>query len=462
MFFYPFSYRQSKLDEFADSLEKHGYTFYQLSEEANEANYYGENRCVPYETLKQYFYPFIEDKLLAHTVEPVHFNRFSKVFQLAGHLQTSIEKIPFQLISADVLLCPFGIGFLVIRTELQETSSLSSALQFAHLFRILEGKSPRIDSKLLTLQSQSYETLLQLIHNQLAPMLEDYYVDYAYLGENASKMPFFEDERMFVSSYIELEDGAVITDEMLYRCGQLNGYDSAGNPYISSTNPIYIEAFVARHSYRRWAPNYYIVISLHTTCHVTNEQSETNLCSYYGTQYYNVILHYFYKMMLLKLSFEHSELKWEKDKDIVEELIEDITKFASRYYFIEVSVRSEGKELSRLFRAILRIDDQYREIKETLDELYRVQEDQVNDRQNDLLFLLTIFSMISGIYGMNLVIDMLADPFDWSALTSFTVFEWIALALTIIGLVLALTLACNKFYSYVRSYFDKKKRKQKR
>lgn len=463
MFFYPFSYRQYDIDDFIKKIKDNGYSLYKIDEEQNEEKYYGDVAHVSHKTLKQYFYPFIEDKLLVNTISERHFNRFSKVLALDGIVQTEIEAIPFRLLSADLFLCPFGIGFFIMRTTIKESVPFSSALQFAHQLRIL-GKTNLPDSNetILVINGQRYETVRDAIEQHLAPMLPDYYVDYSYLGEAASKLPFFEDERMFVSAYVELQKGTAISEHMLYRAAQLNGYDDQGNDYISSTNDDYIKNYVNERSYTRWAPNYYLMISMHTSFHLTNEHSEKNICTYFGTQYYHIVLHYFYKMMLLKLSFEHSELKWDKDKDIVEELIEEITKFASRYYFSEVSVRSEGKELSQLARDVLRIDDQYVEIKATLDELYRVQEDRVNDRQNELLFLLTIFSMISGIYGMNLVIESLADPFDWSALGEYTLFEWIAFILLIIGISLASVLVINKIYVFIKSFINKKKRNQHR
>ena len=166
--------------------------------------------------------------------------------------------------------------------------------------------------------------------------------------------------------------------------------------------------------------------------------------------------------MLLKLIFEHSELKFSKDKDIVEELIEQITKFASRYYFTEVSVRTEGKEISQYFRKVFRIDGLYHETKETLDELYRIQEDRSADRLNKLIFILTIFSMISGIYGMNLVIEMLGEPIQLSDIVDFTLFEWIALILAMLGLFTMAALIINQLFNFTTSIYGKIQRKRQR
>lgn len=262
-----------------------------------------------------------------------------------------------------------------------------------------------------------------------------------------------------------MEEGAEIDEHLLYRAGQLNGRDKNGDPYISSSNKEYIERFVQEHCYERWAPKFHIITTLQGHIHlssVNDESMKKYLNSFHSVSYYTLLIHYFYKLMLLKLVFEHSELKFSKDKDIVEELIEQITKFASRYYFSEVSARSEGKEISHYFRKAFRIDGLYRETKETLEELYRIQEDRSTDRLNKLIFILTIFSMISGIYGMNLVIEMLAEPFNISEIFSFTFFEWIALILMVFGLLTLALLILNQVYKYSISYYGKVNRRRQR
>ncbi|WP_269897691.1 hypothetical protein [Lysinibacillus sp. JK80] len=161
-----------------------------------------------------------------------------------------------------------------------------------------------------------------------------------------------------------------------------------------------------------------------------------------GTHYYNLFIHYFYKMMLLKLSYEYSEIKWGKDKQVVNELIELITKFSARYYFEEVIVRTEGREIAQLLRKYFRINEHYVETKETLNSLYRTQEDQSDNRSNNLLFILTVFTVVSGIYGMNLVIEGWKDSSDFDSIGSYTLFEWVAFITALSGIGLSLVLVC--------------------
>ena len=92
-----------------------------------------------------------------------------------------------------------------------------------------------------------------------------------------------------------------------------------------------------------------------------------------------------------------------------------------------MSTRSEGKELSCMFRQAFNIDCLYKEVNTTLHELYKSQENHASDKMNMLLFILTIFTVISGIYGMNLVIEDWESPSGLSQISSYTFFEWISL-----------------------------------
>lgn len=460
VFYYPFSYRQFHFKELVDTLKQHHYYHFQLEQENWHEQLYGPDVQVSHTLLQQFYYPFIEERLLSTSVSPVHFNRFCKIIAQSGHMQTKFHKIPFTLHSADINLCPFGIGIIALRIQLHDISDITTALSFAHFFRVL---NPAIDEELgaeLFLDDFQYANTEQLLLEKIAPFLPAFFVDYAE-SKNTSKIPFFEDERMYVSAFLQVDEAQVLDDELLYRAGQINGYDDFGNAYISSTNEAYIKEFVDVHCYRRWLPQFAIMTTLQGHIQLTNlqdEQVDKYLCNFHSISYYTVLIHYFYKMMLLKLEFEHSELKFSKDKDIVEELIEQITKFATRYYFSEVSVRTEGKEIAYFFRKVFRIDAQYRETKETLDELYRIQEDRSTDRLNELIFILTVFSMISGIYGMNLVIEKLGEPFQFSSIFSFTLFEWIALIITIVGLTISVLLVVNQIRNLLSSFIERKRR----
>ncbi|MBD8036030.1 sugar phosphate isomerase [Solibacillus sp. A46] len=462
VFYYPFNYRQYHFEKFEQLLKQHHFYHFKMD---YENDLYGTDVEISHQLLKQFYYPFVEEKLLNDDVSHLHFNRYSKKIQEQGVMVTQFDEIPFTLLSTDINLCPFGIGIAALRIELEEEIDINAAISFGHYFRVLQ---PKIDEEMgatIHYEDFTFENTEELIFKKIAPFLEKFFVDYSAIHKNISKIPFFEDERMYVSAFFQFDEDTKIDEFLLYRAGQLNGRDSNGDPYISSTNEEYIKRFIDEHTYQRWAPRFYTITTLQGHIQLTNVDNESMkkyLGSFHSISYYTLLIHYFYKLMLLKLIFEHSELKFSKDKDIVEELIEQITKFASRYYFTEVSVRTEGKEISNYFRKVFRIDGLYHETKETLEELYRIQEDRSADRLNKLIFILTIFSMISGIYGMNLVIEMLGEPIQLSDIVGFTLFEWIALILAMLGLFTMAALIINQLFNFTTSIYGKLQRKRQR
>ena len=62
---------------------------------------------------------------------------------LTGYLTTNLISIPFKIHSIDVTLCPYELGFLTIRTEVNTAPNmtLSEAIEFAARFRVLETKN---------------------------------------------------------------------------------------------------------------------------------------------------------------------------------------------------------------------------------------------------------------------------------------------------------------------------------
>lgn len=79
-----------------------------------------------------------------------------------------------------------------------------------------------------------------------------------------------------------------------------------------------------------------------------------------------------------------------------------------------------------------------------------------------LLFMLTVYTTISGIYGMNLVIEDWKGFADWSKVPGYSFFEWISLitALSGIGLSLALLIStggkglANRYRKWKRERTD--------
>jgi len=443
-FLFPFAYRRKDREKIAKHLLTNNYTFFKLTKKNLENSYYGKSIQVLNEELDQYFLPFIEHKLFPNEINQDGFLRFSREINDTFTQEINDDSFSFIINSLDITLGPFGVGFITIRTEMENpVVKICDLLDFMNHFRVMEPKIAEEKGAVIKKDDLAFQTSNKLIFDYLCPTIKQYIIHDDKRAGYFGSLPFFEDERMLTSAFIITDGDTPITSDHLYRMGQLDGKDNDGQPFMSSTNPEYIERYVERHVHDRWAPKSYTVTSEHAQITVTSKkinQLDRALSQFMGTHYYNLLLHYFYKIMLLRLSFEYSEIQWEQDEDYVEELIELITLFSSRYYFGEISARTEGKELTHAYREIFHLNHLFEEVKQTLQELYRAQENKASKRHNMLLFMLTVFTVVSGIYGMNLVIEDWKGKTDWSNVPGYSFFEWISLITALTGISLSIIL----------------------
>lgn len=442
LFVLPFGYDRKRKEEIIDTLLDNDFTYFKINQPSDTNSYYRSEITVEGKELEQYFLPYIGQKLFPDSYKKNGFHRFSistmRHFQL--HIRESI--LPFTIHSVDITLAPFSIAFMTIRIELNgRIHELSDVLDFMHHFRTVEPiLKEEKGAKICCPNNGEQLAIHDLLFKELCPFLKSYLTYdndlYGYFGS----LPYFEDERMFVSAYLISQKGALITDSHLYRMGALDGRSSKGKAFMSAHNPDYIRRILNQTLHDRWAPYTYTVITEHAYITVTNcspDEMDRELSQFMGTHYYNFLFHYFYKIMLLRFAFEYSRLNWKRDDEYVKSLIKLITLFSSWYYFQEVSTRSEGKKLSRLFRSSFMIDPLFDDVNYTLHELYKNQEKINSDRMNMLLFALTVFTVISGIYGMNLVIQDWETSAGWNALQHYNVYEWIAFLTAISGIGLS-------------------------
>ncbi|MFJ7972082.1 hypothetical protein [Psychrobacillus sp. NPDC096389] len=461
-FLFPFSFREKERKELMEQLKKHHFVFFDLDNHELQDLYYGEDIQINHEELDQFFLPFIEDKLFPHSVNERGFLRYSKEIKKPFTLEAKTYEFGFILNSLDIILCPFGIGLVTVRTEMtEEQESLTNVLDFMSHFRVLEPKLEEEKGTNIHQGHKRFGTTSELILEYLCPFLKPFIRENKKMEGYYGSLPFFEDERMLSSAFLIGDEGQSITNDQLFRMGQLDGKNSDGEEFISSTNPIYIERYLKKWLHDRWAPNTYTITSLHTQTTISIKSKDflkKDIAKFMSIHYYNLLLHFYYKIMLLRLSFEHSEVSWAKDRGYVEELIQLISKFDSRYYFEEVSVRSEGKEFTNMLREAFHLNPLFEEVKRTVDDLYRSQDKQAGKRQNMLLFILTVYTVVSGIYGMNLVIEDWKEDFSWSQMASYTFFEWITLVTAITGIGLSVALLVSTGVKGILNRYKKRKR----
>ncbi|MFA1643228.1 hypothetical protein AB5N96_10200 [Chryseomicrobium imtechense] len=462
-FLFPFAFHEKKRQELIDELEREDYTFFCLNKTELEDAFYGPDIAVRHAELEQFFFPFVEDKLFPSSPHDNSFSRFSRSFEEHGELLVDGSTTPFQLHSLDITLCPFGIGLLTIRLEVNNEMALHHMLNFIHHFRVVEAKLDEEKGAIIRAAERTFNSTNDYIFQHMIPCLHPFILREHRLPGYFGTLPYFEDERMYSSAFIFAKSGQQLTNDQIYRLGQLDGINLKGEPSISSTSPNYVERYLKRHANDRSAPFTYTVTSEYTHSTVTvcdPSDMQDELRQFMSTHYYNLLLHYFYRIMLLRLSFEHSNVSWKKDEAYVEELIEMISKFSARYYFGEVSVRTTGKEHAKTFVDVFHLDETFQEVRDTLQELYRTQENQADKQQNFLLFMLTTFTVVSGIYGMNLVIEDWKGFMDWGKAPGYSFFEWVALVVALSGIALSFLLIVTTIATTIKKKYRRYRRSQ--
>ncbi|MBR8644354.1 hypothetical protein KEH51_05995 [[Brevibacterium] frigoritolerans] len=116
-------------------------------------------------------------------------------------------------------------------------------------------------------------------------------------------------------SYTAFPENRDISKNDLFRISELNGYDNDGEPYIGALNPDYIEKYYQERVYDRWGKETYYVTSMYHFACVTKATGklEQELASeMYGQHFYTLLLFFYYKIVLLKLAHEHSQIDVEK------------------------------------------------------------------------------------------------------------------------------------------------------
>lgn len=457
----PFSYRERSKFKMYESLKEHDFEFFSLDQLHIQQKYYG-NVTVLHEELDQHFLPYIERRIFPKLERDDSFLRYSKQMDETASLSIHGRTYPFEILSVDVVICPFQLGFVTLRLALKGEYELHAAMEFMHHIRVLEPKLPEEKGIYIDINEQRYKSVSDFTFDELCPFLKKYLNHDAVRDGYFGSLPFFEDERMLLSAYTETSNHPNLME--MYSLSQLDGLDTFGHPFVSAESEAYMETYLNDRVDLCFDPKTNHIVTEHVfmcvAMPVADERlKEIALRRFMGVDYYQLLLHYFYKLTLLKLSYQYSAVSVLHDQEHTEQLIEQISRFSATYYFQEVSSRSSGMELSSYLRKVFKLEEQYREVKNTLESLYRNQESVAGRRQNNLLFMLTIFTVVSGIYGMNLIIDEWSKPYRFSNMMHYTFFEWVSFITAIGGITMSIIVVTVSGYRSIQLTMRKRKRK---
>ena len=460
-FMFPFMLKEHVNGRMEKHLLQNGFEFFQLKNFEQEDKFYGGN-VVSHRSLEKYFLPNIERILFPISMkEERALRRFTKVIDLSCELTSKFIQIPFKIPSFDIIICPFQIGIMNIRVDLPKGISLSDSLQFGSEFRMMEPLVDDDPHSKITNDHYVYHNVKDFIFEQLCKGIREYINEKNEISPYFGSLPYFMDERMYVIGYLNMEDDSHISSTDLFRIGHLSGYDSNKKPIVGAKNPEYIKRYYENNVYDRWADETFFVVSDYTFSCATNSKDENlhkmlaNAMN--GNHYYSILLYYYYKIVLMKLTHEQSTLQIDKDEDKIEGLIKDITEFSSGYYFPEVNSSTIGKEIFRMVKDVYHIDYLLDHVKTTLETLYQNHEKIVSKRDNYLLQILTIYTVISGIYGMNQVIQDWDKALKWDQILSYSFFEWIALIIGISGITIGTLLGFFALKNWLKEMMKKRR-----
>lgn len=455
-FIFPFPLERHCQEKLLRELANEGFVPFRLGELGFEEAYYGGKHRVSHRNMERYFLQSTEQFLFPDTLHSDAFRRLSKRLETKAALRGSHVNVLFAALSADVVLCPFDTGFLTLRVRVhgdEKRLAYGEALEFADRMRHLEDTNKLDESAYVVCEGRSYEEIDEFLFTEIAPPLRRYLEEETASVSFFEKLPLFTNEKMFVVGFVAFPEDAVISLTDRYRAARLDGLDLAGRPRMNATAEPYIANYVSTVGYERWAPDTYFLIGDICLMCLTRESGrrELQLAAYmFGEYYYAVLLNLFHRIVLLKLTSAYSRVRMERKQDQTENLIGDITRFSSNYYFVEIVTQTQGREIFQQLRHSFGSKELFEDVKETLGDLYTYQDTRASRHSGYLLTILTIYSVVSGIFGMNLVVEQLEGGFSWSIRGEFSPYEWIAAIVMFSGLTVGIGLVAGTVLKWSR------------
>ncbi|EJS66216.1 MULTISPECIES: hypothetical protein [Bacillus] len=447
-FIFPFSFKTGYEQNMFPFLQKNDFRPFRLDHLENENTYYGKFQ-VSHQNMEAYYLSFTNKILFPQSEHQKGLQRYSKDLNLTGHLTTNLISVPFKIHSIDVTLCPYELGFLTIRTEVETAPNmtLSEAIEFAAHFRVLETKNDTTETICIECNGKQYSQVEKLIFGDLFHGLTDFFEKKRLRSSYFQTFPFFEDQRMYVQTLLSINKKSDLHVIDVYRASSLSGLTDNGKPYISANNVPYIQDYLTKHSYQRWAPNRYFIMEEHIFTCITNEDEHefAKLASQmYGEFYYALLLNLFHKVVLLKMANAYAELNIDQDTNEIEKLIYSINSFTANYFSLELVSQSQSEDIFFRLRKLFNIEVLYSNAKQNLDSLFKYQENVASKKDSLLLLILTLYSVVGQMLGFTMI-DLLRNT-DSNKISS--PLEFFALLIAISGIVISFILGAQSLYQW--------------
>jgi len=191
---------------------------------------------------------------------------------------------------------------------------------------------------------------------------------------------------------------------------------------------------------------------------IQDERTTPDLANqFYGEFYYGLVLNLFHKIVLLKLANTYTELNIEKDVKEMEKLIYSINSFTANYFSLEIVSQSRSRDIFYLLRKNFNIELLYKEAKQSLESLFRYQENVNAKKDSLLLLILTLYSVVGQMLGMGLVVNDFIGRIKWRNILAYNPVEYFALILAASGVIISLILGIQSLYQWIIDQRNRKK-----
>lgn len=446
-FIIPFSLKAGTDHDLSLYLEEQDFTPFQLSDVHMEQAFYGSYH-VSHRDLEAFFLPLTNKILFPTSEQQKGFQRYTKKLDINSLLTARHVSIPFHIHSVDLFICPYDLGFLTIRSEINNLP-LSQTIEFADCLRIME---PQLQKSKIEYGGKVYPLIMDFLFDYLVPQLTNYM--------NNEAVTFLTRQKMYVQSLLSISGEGHIDSVDVYRIGTLCGLNSAGNPYVRANNLEYISNYINDYSYNRWAPTTsYLIDEQSFSCVTIEKEFELSFLieQFYGPFYYVLLINLFHKFVLLKITDDFAVMNINQDKKEVDKLIYTINSFTSTYFFAEYPVSTEGQELFNHLRKSFIIDNLYSNTKDILSSLFKYDENNMTKRDSLVLLILTLYTVLCGIFSMNLFTHDLKGNIKWSHFKYYNPLEYFAVGILLSGIIVVAILGFQSLYQAIQDRIKRKK-----
>ncbi len=246
----------------------------------------------------------------------------------------------------------------------------------------------------------------------------------------------------FVHSFVQINNISkkIFTTRELYKLASLNDFE--GN----SGDQSFKESFLSRHLWERWVPDTYYTgidygtVTLQNIDRVSYSYHEEHYSSFADLIYQQHTRHYlifillslYYRNFLQELSGRYAELQDMNNKQDLKkanEIISEYYNLNQQHVVGRITHNIDGIEKWNFYRRVLGIENLYSEVQKDMKELNQRKLEALNESQNKEIHQLTIIAAITGIFGMNLILNKNGwdEVFTWNMVPQelFDILFWL-------------------------------------